>query len=92
MSKFRTIAITASVTAAICIPLGVFAGPLRNHPHLEKAHHALHEAWDEVNASQKSNEHVWKDEGGHGKEAKEAIDRAIHEIDAAAEWVNHHEK
>jgi hypothetical protein len=90
MSKLPVIVLTA----AICLPLGAFAkdAMLKGHPHLQKAHHALHEAWDEISASQKANEKVWGDEGGHGKAAKEAIESAAKEIDLAAEWVNSHGK
>jgi hypothetical protein len=80
------------ITAAICIPLGAFAKDyaLKGHGHLKKAHHALHEAWDEIQASQKANEGIWKDEGGHGAKAKEDIEKAMHQIDEAAEWVDSH--
>jgi hypothetical protein len=92
MTRIRTIIVSAGVTAAICLPLGAYAGDpiLRNHPHLQKARHALKEAWREVTASQEANEGVWGDEGGHGKECKEAIERASRELDRAAEWVDSH--
>jgi hypothetical protein len=87
MSKLSTIAITA----AICIPLGVtIAGPLRGHPNLEKARNALNDADSWITKSQQANEAIWKDEGGHGEKAKEAIHAAKEQLDAAAEWVNNH--
>jgi hypothetical protein len=89
MSKFRTIALTALV----CLPIGVvIAGPMKGHPNLEKARSALNEADTFISKSQAANEHVWKDEGGHGQRAKEAIATAKHELELAAEWVNSHEK
>jgi hypothetical protein len=89
MSKLRTIALTA----AICLPLGAMADVmLKGHPHLQAAHKALNTALTEITASQKANEKVWGDEGGHGKQAKEAIESAKKELDLAAEWVNSHGK
>ncbi len=90
MSKLATIAITA----AICLPLGAFAGDavLKGHPNLQKARAAANDAEKWITKSQEANEKVWGDEGGHGKEAKEAIQRAKHELDLAAEWVNSHGK
>ena len=90
MSKLRI----AIITAAIALPLGAFAkdAMLKGHPNLEKARAALNEADRYINASQKANEHVWADEGGHGKKAKEAITTAKQELDLAAEWVNSHGK
>lgn len=88
MKKLATIAITA----AVCIPLGAFAKDwaLRGHPHLKAAHHDLHHAFDEIQASQKANEGIWKDEGGHGQKAKDDIEKAMHQLDEAAEWVDNH--
>jgi hypothetical protein len=88
MKKFSIVLITA----AICLPLGAFAKDfvLKGHPHLKAAHRALHTAFDEIQASQKSNEGIWKDEGGHGAKAKEDIEKAMHQIDEAAEWVDTH--
>jgi hypothetical protein len=88
MKKLMLIA----MTAAVCLPLGAFAKDwvLRGHPHLKAAHRDLHHAFDEITASQKANEGIWKDEEGHGAKAKEAIEAAMHQIDAAAEWVDSH--
>ena len=90
MSKLRI----AVITAAIALPLGAFAkdAMLKGHPNLEKARAALNDADKYITASQKANEHVWGDEGGHGKKAKEAIATAKQELDLAAEWVNAHPK
>jgi hypothetical protein len=90
MSKLRI----AVITAAIALPLGAFAkdAMLKGHPNLEKARAALNDADKYITASQKANEHVWGDEGGHGKKAKEAIATAKQELDMAAEWVNAHPK
>ena len=90
MSKLRI----AVLTAAIALPLGAFAkdAVLRGHPNLEKARASLNEAERHITASQKANERVWGDEGGHGKKAKEAIETAKQELDLAAEWVNAHPK
>jgi hypothetical protein len=88
MSKLRI----AIITAAIALPLGAFAkdAMLRGHPNLEKARASLNEAERYINASQKANEGVWKEEGGHGRKAKEAIETAKQELELAAEWVNKH--
>jgi hypothetical protein len=90
MSKLRI----AVITAAIALPLGAFAkdAMLKGHPNLEKARAALHDADKYITASQKANEHVWGDEGGHGKKAKEAIATAKQELDLAAEWASAHPK
>lgn len=82
------------LTAVIALPLGAFAKDvvLKGHPNLEKARAALNEADKFITASQKANEKVWADEGGHGKKAKEAIATAKQELDLAAEWVNSHAK
>ena len=90
MSKLRI----AIITAAIALPLGAFAkdAMLKGHPNLEKARAALNDADKFITASQKANERVWGDEGGHGKKAKEAIATAKAELDLAAEWVNSHGK
>jgi hypothetical protein len=90
MPKLRVILITA----AIALPLGAFAkdAMLKGHPNLEKARAALNDADRWISASQKANERVWGDEGGHGKRAKEAIATAKQELDLAAEWVNSHPK
>jgi hypothetical protein len=86
MSKLRI----AIITAAIALPLGAFAkdAMLKGHPNLEKARASLNDAERYINASQKANEGVWKEEGGHGRKAKEAIETAKQELDLAAEWVN----
>lgn len=87
MKNLKTIAITA----ALCLPLGAFAaGALKGHPNLEKARNALNDADKYITASQRANEAIWKDEGGHGQKAKEAIAEAKKQLDAAAEWVNNH--
>lgn len=94
MSKLRTVLITSAVSLAIGLPLGAFAkdAMLKGHPNLQKARASLNEADRYISASQKANEHVWADEGGHGKRAKEAIATAKQELDLAAEWINSHEK
>ncbi|HEX4419002.1 MAG TPA: hypothetical protein VH165_13920 [Kofleriaceae bacterium] len=87
MSKLPTILLTA----IIALPLGAVAGgALRGHPNLEKARNSLNDADRYIEASQKANEGVWKDEGGHGQKAKEMIGQARAELDRAAEWVNKH--
>jgi hypothetical protein len=88
MSTLRTIALTA----AVCLPLGALAkgAMLKGHPNLQRAHAALTDAERWIGESQKANEHIWEDEGGHGQRAKEAIEKAKHELDEAAAWVNEH--
>ena len=87
MTKFRTVLITA----IIALPLGAIAGgALRGHPNLERARNSLNDADRYIEASQRANEGVWKDEGGHGPRAKELIGQAKEQLDRAAEWINHH--
>jgi hypothetical protein len=88
MSKLRIIALTALLAGSA----GFLAAqrPLRGHPNLQKAREALNNADKWISASQESNELVWKDEGGHGQKAKAFIGQAKAQLDAAAEWVNHH--
>jgi hypothetical protein len=90
MTKLRTIALTALVS----FPLGVLAADpfLQGHPNMVKAREALNNAEHWITESQRANEHVWGDEGGHGKAAHEHIKAAKHELDLAAEWVNSHRK
>ena len=90
MSKFSTIALTAIV----CLPLGAFAKDvmLKGHPNLQKARASLADADRYIEASQKANEKVWSDEGGHGQKAKAAIATAKSELDLAATWVSSHVK
>jgi hypothetical protein len=90
MTKLRAIVISA----AIALPVAALAKDvfLKGHPNLEKARMSLIEADKHITESQKANEKVWGDEGGHGKRAKEAIDTAKKELDLAAEWVNSHQK
>ena len=87
MSKIRTVLLTA----AIMFPAGMLAaGPLKGHPNMQKAMAALDDAERWITASQKANEGVWKEEGGHGAKAKEMIEGAKEQLRLAAEWVNHH--
>ena len=79
MSKLRIVALTALLAA----PAGFLAAqPLRGHPNLQKARVALNNAEMWISASQ--------DEGGHGQKAKALIEQAKAQLNAAAEWVNHH--
>ena len=88
MSTVRIIVLTTLLTASA----GYLAaqGPLRGHPNLQKAQVALNNAEKWITASQEANESVWRDEGGHGQKAKALIEQAKGELNAAAEWVNHH--
>jgi len=90
MSKLRWVLLTA----ALAFPAGVLAADpvLHGHPWLQRAHHALNEAHHFIVESQKANERVWGDEGGHGQKAKELIEGAKRELDLAAEWVNSHHR
>ena len=87
MSTLRIITLTALLAASAGF---LAAQPLRGHPNLEKARVALNNAERWISASQESNEAVWKDEGGHGQKAKALIQQAKVQLDAAAEWANHH--
>ncbi len=87
----RSTIMTVLLTAAVALPIGyVAAGPLRGHPNLEKARNALNDADKWITKSQQANEPIWKDEGGHGQKAKEAIAAAKEQLDKAAEWVSNH--
>ena len=85
MSKLRTV----MLTAAICLPIGAFAGggakALKGHPNMEAAAKALGTAWDKITAAQKANEY---DLGGHAAKAKDAIKLAMDELKAAADTAN----
>jgi hypothetical protein len=87
MSKLRIIALTAVLAGSAGF---LAAQPLRGHPNLQKAREALNNADKWISASQEANESVWKDEGGHGQKAKALIGQAKVQLEAAAEWVNHH--
>ncbi len=79
MSKLRTILITA----AIALPVGVFAGgAVAKHPNLAAADKALATAMEKITAAQKANE--W-DMDGHAAKAKDAIKLAQDEVKLAAE-------
>ena len=82
------------ITTLIALPIGAFAKDvmLKHHENLQHARTSLNDAYEWIGKSQKANEHVWGDEGGHGQKAKEAIEKAKSELDLAAEWVNSHEK
>ena len=93
MSKFTAIALTA----AICLPIGALtqreASAQRfvviaseERAHFSKAQRALHEAREEINASEKANEDVWHDDAGHGRKAMQAIEDALHLTDRASAW------
>jgi hypothetical protein len=87
MSKLR-IALLSTLIAA---PAGFLAaGPIKGHPHLEKARDSINVAWNEITASQDANEGVWKDEGGHGQKAKQYLEKAKEELRLAAQWVDSH--
>ncbi len=82
------------LTAIIAMPVGAFAKDviLKGHPNLQHARASLNDADDYIARSQKANEAVWGDEGGHGQKAKAFIGQAKGEMDLAAEWVNSHGK
>jgi hypothetical protein len=83
----------------ISLPLTAYAGDamklhsgLKGHPNLVKAEKDLSAAANSISKSQSANECVFGMEGGHGKEAKEAIEAAQHQVFESAEWVNGHGK
>jgi hypothetical protein len=83
----------------ISLPLTAFAGDamkmhsnLKGHPNLVRAEKDLSAAAAAISKSQSANECVFGVEGGHGKEAKEAIEAAQHQVFESAEWVNDHGK
>lgn len=78
-SKLRTII----MTAAISLPIGVFAaGPLKGHPNLTAADRAINGAYEKIIAAQKANEF---DMDGHAERAKDALETAVKEIKLAGE-------
>ena len=89
MSKLRVIILTALLAFSAGF-LAAQPQELRGHPNLQRARVALNNADRWISASQEANEPVWKDEGGHGQKAKALIAQAKGQLDAAAEWVNHH--
>ena len=81
----------------ISLPLTAFAGDamklhgqLKGHPNLIKAEKDLAAAAAAISKSQTANECVFGVEGGHGQQAKEAIEAAQHQVFDSAEWVNSH--
>ena len=81
MSKLRTV----MLTAAVCLPLGAFAGggkAFKGHPNMMAAAKALDTAWEKITAAQKANEY---DLGGHAAKAKDAIKLAMDELKLAAQ-------
>jgi hypothetical protein len=87
------------IAAFLCLTGAAFADDgakphetLKGHPHLLKAEKDLHASAKAITKSQEANECVFRDEGGHGKKAKEAIAEAEKQVWEAAEWVNSHEK
>jgi hypothetical protein len=77
---------------------GVAAPEMKGHPNLKghgnmiSAEKELIAAFKDISKSQEANECVFAVEGGHGKEAKEAIDAAFKQVTEAAEYTNTHEK
>jgi hypothetical protein len=67
-------------------------GPLHGHGNLIAAEQAMFHSFEHITKSQEANECVWGIEGGHGQKAKDAIDKARHQVWDAAEWVNTHDK
>jgi hypothetical protein len=77
---------TLVLAAAVIAPLGfAVAGPMKGHPNLEAASHALDTAFEKITASQKANEF---DEGGHAAKAKDHIAAAQAELVEAAKFDN----
>ncbi len=90
------------VTAAICLPLGALtqrqasaqkvlndidpSTTAQRTSHFEAAQLAMHTAWNEINASRRADENVWHDDAGHGANALELIEHALHATDGAASW------
>lgn len=93
MSKLRT----ALFTLSICLPVVAFGdgmkphSALKGHPNLVTAERDLASAITAIDKSQSANECVFGMEGGHGKEAKEQVEAAYHQVWDAAEYINTHD-
>lgn len=98
MSKFAAIV----VTAAVCLPLGALIKSavaerrmnhfsrgylIEGHRHLSRAQAALHEALEEMKASERSDELLWSDTTGRASETRAAVERAVLLFDGTADWV-----
>jgi hypothetical protein len=98
MSKFTAILITA----AVCLPLGAllsreatadrrrndrYGAVIAEHPRLSRAQAALHDALDELQASQRANEMLWSDPTGRAAETKAAVEKAVQMLDGTANWL-----
>jgi hypothetical protein len=64
---------------------------LKGHGNLIAAEKDLVGALESITLSQDANECVFGMEGGHGKEAKEQVEAAYHQVWDAAEYVNTHD-
>lgn len=92
------------ITAAICLPLGALTqrqasaqkrlddlDPVampQTTSHFGAAQLAMHTAWNEINASQRADEDVWRDDAGHGAKARDLIEHALRVTDQAASWAH----
>jgi hypothetical protein len=64
---------------------------MKGHGNLVAAEKDLVGALEAITLSQDSNECVFGMEGGHGKEAKEQVEAAYHQVWDAAEYINTHD-
>ena len=63
------------------------SAPIEGHPHLTRAQDLLHEAFDELQASQRKAEPLWSDKTGRAAAIMDAASRAVLSVDHTADWV-----
>lgn len=95
--------VTVAITAAICLPLGAIlhrdaAAERRNpalldaisiaeHPRLTRAQAALHQALDELRASEASNELLWSDATGRAAATRASVAESARLLDDTVSWL-----
>lgn len=95
--------VTIAITAAICLPLGALlhrdaAAERRNpavfdavtipeHPRLTRAQAALHQALDELRASEAAKELLWTDATGRAASTRAAVAESVRVLDDTVSWL-----
>lgn len=86
--KNRIIKAGAGLAIAGGLAAVAFAGPLRGHPHLKAARNSINRAIADCRAARADEKNG--EFGGHRDKAEELLNQAKAELDAAAEFANHH--
>lgn len=99
----RSRLITIGITASICLPLGALlhrdasaerrnpalfdAISIAEHPRLTRAQLALHQALDDLRASEAANELLWSDTSGRAAASREALVESVRVLDETVSWL-----